>query len=412
MRLCVPVAPARRSGGTVDAVRSRAIRTALHAAGSRRGLARLALAELALLGHVGPRGYAVRYREGQLSDGEPAARRRIYAELWQEAAAELGARTRLVGDDVQLVELDGRSCVVRQNSVPLDHPVVLDIARDKAFMRRVLSHGGLRTPEQVRCRPDQLDDALQFLDRVESVVVKPSHASGGSGVTCGIDDPADLVGAFAFALRWSDSVVVESFTAGSEYRVLVLDGEVLSAVRRRPPVVVGDGRSSVLELVARTNARRSAAPREAGLYPLTADLDMVLTLRRTGMSLSAVPAAGLGVQVKTAVNESGPAENVLVAADELTADVAVRAAAALGGRLASVEMVRAGAGPDDVTVIEVNASPGLHYHYLVRNAGVERPVAVVILERLLETGEWPATPAQREAGRGPSPWVVAAGGRA
>jgi hypothetical protein len=38
------------------------------------------------------------------------------------------------------------------------------------------------------------------------------------------------------------------------------------------------------------------------------------------------------------------------------------------------------------TILEVNATPGLHYHYQVANPAHAAPVAVPILKRLLETG--------------------------
>ncbi len=84
-------------------------------------------------------------------------------------------------------------------------------------------------------------------------------------------------------------LLIEHQLGGDVHRLLVLDGKLLDTVRRRRPSVVGDGRSSLRELVALENARRRDASGAEGLSLLRVDLDTALALRAQGISLGSVP---------------------------------------------------------------------------------------------------------------------------
>jgi D-alanine-D-alanine ligase-like ATP-grasp enzyme len=165
---------------------------------------------------------------------------------------------------------------------------------------------------------------------------------------------------------------------------------LLGAVRRRSPSVVGDGRSSIAGLIADENRRRLEVPGYAPFQPLRIDLDCVLALERQGLELGSVPRVGERVRVKGVVSQNAAHENetvdVVEVGRQLVAE-ARRAASAVGVRLAGVDVVtnelgtslRAAGG----AVLEVNATPGLHYHYQVRDPERAVPVAVPILHALL-----------------------------
>ena len=93
--------------------------------------------------------------------------------------------------------------------------------------------------------------------------------------------------------------------------------------------------------------------------------------------------------LKTVVNANGPENNESVLdeiGEALVADVA-RAAELVGVRLAGVDVIT----PDSQrsladaggVILEVNATPGLHYHYDISNPEQGVPVLVPILQHLL-----------------------------
>ncbi|HEX2039065.1 MAG TPA: hypothetical protein VHF47_04940 [Acidimicrobiales bacterium] len=284
---------------------------------------------------------------------EVPGRHELYRELWERT----GAAVEDLGSGFLALRRDGRRVVVHDNQVPLDDPVTLALAADKAQSRALLEAAGLAVPRQATCAVDGLGPAMRFLAEAGGpVVVKPAAGTGaGLGVTCGVRTADELRRAAVRAARWGRSLVVEDQAEGDELRVLVLDGRVLGAVRRRPPRVVGDGRSTVAALVAVENARRVAARGRLGLWLLSLDLDAVLALDRQGLSPRSVPEAGRVVEIGATANENGPADNETAEVPAAVEAAARAASAAVGLRLASVELVGG-------SIVEVNGTPGLHYH--------------------------------------------------
>ncbi len=314
----------------------------------------------------------------------------FHRRIWQEAADAVGAELEDLGAGFLVLRRGGRSTTVWQYHVMLDDPVTLRLALDKRLGHRLLAVAGLPVPSQLEFALDDLGAAQAFLAGSPSpCVVKPASGTGGGhGVTCGIARADDLVRACVRACRWDRRLLIERQAAGDEYRLLVCEGELLDVIRRRPPVLVADGRSTVRQLVEAENVRRAALCGWAGLRPIDIDLDCLFTLRAAGLTLRSVLPEGRPIRVKSTANSSGPSDNETVHAvsAELVAE-AVTAARVLGVRLAGVEVIT----PDPGTslrraggvVVEVNGTPGLHYHYLVANPERSTAVAAPILSRLL-----------------------------
>ncbi len=54
-------------------------------------------------------------------------------------------------------------------------------------------------------------------------------------------------------------MIVETFMEGDDHRLLVVNGELVAATKRTPGQVIGDGKSTIAELVDIVNSR--SAPR-------------------------------------------------------------------------------------------------------------------------------------------------------
>jgi cyanophycin synthetase len=342
------------------------------------------------------RSTGVRYAAGRLREerarrsGEATADHALYAELWTQAASALGASVQQRPSDILEIRLGDRRTWVHRQTVGLDDPVTLRAALDKSLVHRLLKERGIPVPDHVTCDARELRPAVVFLGDHPGVVVKPASGTGGGmGTTAGIQSRLHLRRAALLAARSSPQILVEGQAEGHVHRLLFLDGELLDVVRRESPHVVGDGRSSIRELIAAENRRRLAAAGHGGLNLITATLDCVLTLERSGRSLGSVPGVGERVRVKTVTNQSGPADNHTVRtplAPELLA-AACGAVDAVGLRLAGVDLITADPGlPLDQgggVVIEVNGSPGLHHHYLVVDPAAAERVCIPVLARVL-----------------------------
>ena len=327
-----------------------------------------------------------------------ALRDELYEELWREAAAAIGATVARRPSHLLEVTLDGRRTWVYRQEVALDHAMTLRASLDKSLAHELLTGLGIPVPEHVVCDVRRLGPALEFLAaHPGGVVVKPAGGTGGGiGTTASVRTERQLRRAVLFAARKSQRVLVEALARGDVHRVLFLDGELLDVVRREPPHVVGDGRSSVRELIDRENTRRFEARGRACPSFLTITLDCVLELANAGRGLQTVPADGERVRVKGTTNHSGPADCHTVRGPLAPAAVEElrRAVAATGLRLAGVDVIT-----PDVTVplaesggvvLEVNGNPALHQHYQVADPDGATRVCVPVLRRVFESRPpWP-----------------------
>ncbi len=316
-----------------------------------------------------------------------------YTRIWRDAALEIGAEvTELPGGFMEISS--GQSWTrVRDNLVMLDDAVTLRFALEKPLVSRLLDRAGLPVPSWLEFDSAELGPALRFLkDGPVPCVVKPTGSSGGYAVTSGIRTEEELIRARLRASRVSRKLMIERQIEGHAYRFLFLEGELLDVVRRHPPRVTGDGRSTIEELIAAENKRRIAQRDQVMLWPLRIDLECVLTLRRAGLSLSSVPPAGSTIAVKAVVSQGTMHDNETVregVSGELEAE-ARRAADLVGLRLAGVDLITTdiGSSLNDAggVILEVNGPPGLHYHYDVADPANATRVAVPILRRLLGAG--------------------------
>jgi D-alanine-D-alanine ligase-like ATP-grasp enzyme len=347
-------------------------------------------AALDVVRETGPRYPVQRWRERKaLAARETAARDLRYRQIWGEAAAEVGAELVDLSGGYLELRRDGAMTRVWRHWVMLDDAVTLRLALDKTRVHRLLIERGLPVPVHEELGYREVDKAVAFLERSGGhAVVKPaSGSSSGSAVTSGVSSRDDLLRAWLRAARLGDRILVERQAKGDMFRLLFLDGELLGAVRRRLPRVTGDGRSSVAKLIAAENRRRLA---RVGGTIITVDLDALLTLRKQGLSLASVPPSGARVAVKGVSSQNAFEENE-TARDPLSGEMigAARAAVhAVGLRLGGVDLVTPdpgiGLAEAGGVIIEVNGTPGLHYHYEVSEPARAERVAIPILARLLD----------------------------
>ena len=335
-----------------------------------------------------------RREEALLSALASDPRRSAYRVIWQQAADEVGAELSVIHEEFLELRKGARRARVWRHWVPLDDAVTLRLALDKTAVHDILSRAGLPLPEHQEWDASKLNGAVEFLRRSNApCVVKPTGGASGSGATTGVRTKDQLLRARLRAARLSRRLLIERQAEGDMYRLLFMDGELLDAVRRRPPRVTGDGRSTIRALIAAENASRLNPDHPVSMPILRVDLDCLFTLEAAGLSLESVLPEGSTVAVKTVTSQNRIEDNETVREplDPGLVAEAREAAAQVGVRLAGVDLIT----PDlsrclkesGGVIIEVNGTPGLHYHYQVADEANATPVAVPILRRLLDIKE-------------------------
>lgn len=264
------------------------------------------------------------------------------------------------------------------------------IAGDKDLTKQLLAACGVPVPEgQVVRSPAEAWEAAQDIGL--PVVVKPSDANHGRGVSLELERQADVETAFGIADAEGSEVIVERYIRGNEHRLLVVGGKLVAAARGESLWITGDGSSTVVQLI---DSQLNSDPRrgEAEDLPLeTIKLErepaMRLLLQRQGLDGDAVPAAGRRILVQRNGNMAFDCTHEV---HPEVAAMAVLAAKVVGLDIAGIDMVAEDiARPLDVqrgAIVEVNAGPGLLMH-LKPAVGMPQPVGRAIVDHLFADHE-------------------------
>jgi cyanophycin synthetase len=264
------------------------------------------------------------------------------------------------------------------------------IAQDKDLTKSLLHAAGVPVPMG---RPAQdLADAWAIAQEVGlPVVLKPQDGNQGKGVSVNITERSAFEHAFASAERYG-TVMVEKFLPGHDYRLLVVGDKLVAAARREPPLVVGDGKHTVRQLVDQVNADpRRGDGHSTSLTKIRFDDIAIGRLHEQDLEPESVPAKGRRVILRNNANLStgGTATDVT---DEVHPEVAARvveAAMMVGVDICGVDVVCETVSrpleEQNGGIVEVNAAPGLRMH-ISPSFGKGRDVGNAVIDQMFPDG--------------------------
>src|SRR5262245_46149552 len=182
--------------------------------------------------------------------------------------------------------------------------VAVDIASDKELTKTLLRDAGIEVPNgALACSEAEAVEALEIVGA--PVVVKPYNMSQGKGVSLNLTTAAQVEQAYRAAKQYATKVVVERQFAGRDYRVLVINGKVAAASERVPAHVVGDGESTIAELVEAVNRHPARGEdHERPLTKIAVDAAMMEFMRRRRLTLRDTPGPGEVVYLRECANLS------------------------------------------------------------------------------------------------------------
>lgn len=262
-----------------------------------------------------------------------------------------------------------------------------DIVQDKDLTRRLLNEVGLPVPQG---RPvKSADDAWVAANEIGlPVVVKPLDGNQGRGVALNLYTREQITTAYAAAFAESDSVLVEQFAEGEDYRLLVIGRELIAASRRHPAHVIGDGQHSIQELVAEKNRDpRRASDHAAALSKIRIDAVAVAVLAEQDCTPDSVPEKGRMILIRRNANLStgGTAVDCTAEVHPTICAAAIEAAQTVGLDICGIDMIApdisAPLSPRNGVIIELNARPGLRMH-LYPSEGEPRPVGKAVIDTM------------------------------
>lgn len=269
--------------------------------------------------------------------------------------------------------------------------VAVELADNKQETKGVLQQAGIPVPEgYVCCEETELLNALS--DLRYPVVIKPLTANHGRGVTVNITNEESALQAFRYARKIGSRVIVERYIKGHDHRLLVVNGKLVAAAHRIPAYIIGDGKSTVQQLLSKLNGDPERGEgHEAVLTRVSVNSDTENILNQQGYDLDSVVPAGQTVFLKSTANLStgGIAADVT---DEVHAEnrfLAERIAALMNLDICGIDVIAPGLdvplSKNGGAVIEVNAAPGFRMH-LAPSLGEPRNVAAAVVDMLFPPG--------------------------
>ncbi|NND82437.1 MAG: cyanophycin synthetase [Gammaproteobacteria bacterium] len=271
--------------------------------------------------------------------------------------------------------------------------ISVEISCDKEDTHNLLNDLGLPVPQQHMIYSAR--QAVRAANRIGyPVVVKPLNANHGRGVAINLTSDDEVAAAFDEAVKHGSgkSVLVESFLTGFDHRMLVVNNELVAVAKRVPGHVVGDGKSTIAELVDKVNEDpRRGIGHEKVLTRLELDHQAKRLMQEAGYTEESVLDKDQRFFLRSTANLStgGTAIDVTDIVHPDNRDMAIRAIKAIGLDIGGVDFLT-----DDIShsykeigggICECNAAPGFRMH-VAPSEGESRDVAGKVIDMLFPQG--------------------------
>lgn len=328
----------------------------------------------------------------------------------RQACELVGARLEVIpgADNSGLITLpSGRVRFFHRLQWDLNTLGAAAIAVDKDATMRVLKRSGHTVPTgrsfyyvgRMRESRD-IGGAYAYAKRLGlPVLLKPNDSSSDQHVTVAYTR-AQFYAAAREVFAASKKLLVQRIVRGSDCSIVVLDGEILMASEKTRPYVIGDGRSSIRELIAASQRRSRAAGHPTELR--ADDARVVRHLAHTHRKLSTVPRDRERVELLPCGNlgVGGDVREVTDVLHPKLRALAIRVVRDVGLRIASVDFVLSRPSdepPRRCTVLEVNSAPGLDTHERAFGWSRRRVDRMTKIVLALDVGSSPEVDAWRQS---------------
>ncbi len=271
----------------------------------------------------------------------------------------------------------------------------VELACDKEGTKQILRNAGIPVPRGTVIRYfDDLKDSVDFVGGYP-IAMKPLDGNHGRGITLDITrwETAEQAYDSASTASKTRSVIVERFYQGRDFRVLVVNGKVVAVSERVPGHVIGDGRSTIEELIEETNRdSRRGDGHDNVLTRIEIDQTALSMIAEQGHALDSVLPEGERCFLRATANLS-TGGSAIDRTDEVHPEniwLFSRVAKIIGLDIAGIDVV----SPDisrplrevDGVIVEVNAAPGFRMH-VAPSEGLPRNVAGAVMDMLFPTGQ-------------------------
>ncbi|EJT6663110.1 bifunctional glutamate--cysteine ligase GshA/glutathione synthetase GshB [Clostridium perfringens] len=245
------------------------------------------------------------------------------------------------------------------------------IMENKLVTKDILRENSIRVPKGKDY--DNIDEAKKDfrLFKDEKIVIKPKSTNFGLGISIfpGEYSREDYNKAVEIAFREDSSILIEEFMTGKEYRFLVIGEEVVGILHREPANVIGNGESTIEELVFEKNKDPLRGKGyKTPLEKIKLGEIEEMFLKNQGLSFKSIPKNGEKIYLRENSNISTGGDSIDFT-DKIHPsykEVALKSAKAVKALICGVDMVidniEEEAKEKNHGIIELNFNPAIHIH--------------------------------------------------
>ncbi|RJQ33964.1 cyanophycin synthetase [Candidatus Parcubacteria bacterium] len=321
----------------------------------------------------------------------------LLPKLLQKIAPKIGARVLVEphwGIVGQITFKGGRKSYFRYNTLDLNPVGASDVAKDKGFATYFMRKMGYPTVPGRTFFSDRWAKAIRSTEDTNAalryarhrgfpLMVKPNSGSQGTHVSM-VHNVTELRATLKEIFLDDRVALVQTYVRGKDYRIVVLDDQVISAYERIPLNIVGDGRATIAQLLKRKQRTFTESSRDTRIK--LDDPRITLKLKQHKLKLNSVPQKGEQIFLLDNANLSSGGDAVDVT-DGIHSDfkkLAIQLTKDMGLRLCGVDIMVSGSITERAKkywILEVNAAPGLD-HYVKTGKAQQKIVEDMYLEIL------------------------------
>lgn len=304
----------------------------------------------------------------------------ILGKVLQKIAPQIGATVVMEpewGIAGQITFKSGNRSYFKYNVLDLNPMGSSEIAKDKDYANFFMRKMGYRiVPGSKTFFSDKFSEAIDMPHRnIDAaymhalklgfpVIVKPNSGSQGTGVSL-VNNKREFYKAVHAVFKGDRIVLVQKPIYGRDYRIVVLDEKIISAYERIPLNVVGNGKSTIRQLLKAKQKDFIVSGRDTHIK--ADDPRIALKLVHQKLGFQSVPANGEQIYLLDNANLStgGDSIDVTDKVHPVFRQLAISLTRDMGLRLCGVDLMIEGdisQKPKVYWVLEINSAPGLDHY--------------------------------------------------
>jgi len=269
------------------------------------------------------------------------------------------------------------------NKTDMDNYVTTLIMSNKKVTKKILQENNFNVPQGWLYTDMQnaIKDYSKYAN--SKIVIKPKSTDCGLGISIfnNTFNVNKYNNAIKIAFSYDKNILIEQYIEGSEYRFHIIGEQVIAILKRVPTNVIGDGGSTIRELIKEKNKNpRRGEKHKKPLTKIEVGLEENLCLQTQGLSIDDVIETGKIVYLRKNSNIStgGDGYDCTDEINKSYCDIALNATQCVGAKFCGVDIIiqniNETANSNNHSIIELNFNPSIWIH-CYPSKGKSRPVA-------------------------------------